>query len=884
MASEVAVSIVVGKLGDLLIEEARLLYDVRDQFEWIVGELRRMQCFLKDADAKQKEDEGVRNWVKEIRDVSYDAEDVIDTFILTQTAQAYRRTRRRPFLYLKRYVCIVSELATRHRVAKKIQHIKKKIGDISSSLQTYGIRDINDGGQETRLNILRRAYALYEEPDLIGMQESMATLKEQLINEEARRCVISIVGMGGSGKTTLAKKVYHDVKDNFDCHAFIYLSQQYGLRDVLIRIIECVMGLSREEKENSNEEDLRKKLRDHLKKKRYLVVIDDIWTMQAWDGLKLFLPDGLSKSRVVLTTRNKEVALHADNVIDHHYIRLLNEYESWELFHKKIFPKGVVCPLELMETGRKILEKCCGLPLAIVVLGGLLSRRDMTFSAWTRVLNSVTWHLAEDSNRCMEILALSYSDLPHYLKTCFLYLGLFPEDYEIESKELIKLWVAEGFIQERGNEIMEDVAEDYLEELIGRSMIQVARKRSNGSVSTCRIHDLLRDLSMSEARQVNFFGIYGDNDATSSSSSLRRVALHLNVDEHEIINCSAATLRSMLCFSDSSFRLSRLLKRGGKLLRVLHVDIADLQENNLPNEIGEEVHLRYLKVNGIQSLPSSLKRLSNLQVIILSGGGTLPSAIWDLERLRHLYAYQWDIDGHPRLSNFRNLQTLCLEAGSWIEDGLDKLTNIRKLGVTGHLRRYHKALSDAIEKWCNLRSLTLYGSSSIPPFVSFAHHQNLYKITLENSRIENLPMMPPHLAKLSLCEAQLKQNAIEILEKLQNLRILYLKSDSYYSEKMICSSGGFPQLEYLLLYCSNLKDWTVEKGAMESLKKVILSHCRHWTVKEGAMKSLEEVELFNCKHWTVEEGAMQFLKEVKLSSCENLRADVPKHVQDLLEH
>ncbi|RWR76953.1 putative disease resistance protein [Cinnamomum micranthum f. kanehirae] len=813
MASEAVVSFVVGKLGDLLIEEARLLYDVRDQFEWIVGELRRMQCFLKDADAKQKEDERVRNWVKEIRDVSYDAEDVIDTFILTQTARDSRRTRRRPFLCVKRYICIVSELTTRHRVAKKIQHIKMKIGDISSSLHTYGIRDINVGGQETRLNIRRRSLALYEEPELTGMQESMTTLKEQLINEEARRCVISIVGMGGSGKTTLAKKVCRDVKDNFDCHAFIYLSQQYGIRDVLIRIIECVMSLSPGEKENSNEEYLSKKLRDHLSEKRYLVVIDDIWTMQAWDELKLFLPDGLSKSRVMLTTRNKEVALHADNVINHHYIRLLNENESWELFHKKIFPKGVVCPLELMETGKKILAKCHGLPLAIVVLGGLLSRRDMTFIAWSKVLDSVTWHLAEDSNQCMEILALSYYDLPHYLKPCFLYLGLFPEDYEIKSKDLIRLWVAEGFIQQRGNEIMEDVAEDCLEELIGRSMIQVAHKRSNGSVSTCRIHDLLRDLSMSEARQVNFFGIYGDNDATSSSSSLRRVALHRNVDEYEIINRSAATLRSVLCFSNSSFFLSRLLNRGGKLLRVFHVAAVGRQENDLPNETGEAVHFRYLKVKRIRSLPSSVNNLSNLQAIILTNCvGTLPNAIWDLERLRHLYAYNWDIDGHPRLSNFRNLQTLCLHSGSWIEDGLYKLTNLRKLGISGNVDSHHRALSDASEKWSNLRSLSLVEySSNIPPFVSFAHHQNLYKMRLVGL-IKNLPKMPLDLAKLTLYGSQLQQNAIEILEKLPNLRILRLRWDSYCSEKMICSSGGFPRLESLELDCSSTRSLGVLKA------------------------------------------------------------------------
>ncbi|RWR76928.1 putative disease resistance protein [Cinnamomum micranthum f. kanehirae] len=838
MSSEAVVSFVVGKLGALLIEEARLLYDVRDQFEWIVGELRRMQCFLKDADAKQKEDERVRNWVKEIRDVSYDAEDVIDTFILTQTARASRRTRRRPFHCVERYICIVCELTTRHRVAKKIQHIKMKIGDISSSLQTYGIRDINDGGQETRLNIRRRYYALYEEPDLIGMQESMATLKEQLINEEARRCVISIVGMGGSGKTTLAKKVYRDVKDNFDCHAFIYLSQQYKITNVLINIMECVKSLSLEEKEKSNEEDLRKKLRNHLSERRYLIVIDDIWTMEAWDELKLFLPDGLSKSRVMLTTRNKEVALHADNVIDHHYIRLLNEDESWELFHKKIFPKGVVCPLELMETGKKILAKCGGLPLAIVVLGGLLSRRDKTFSAWSKVLDSVTWHLARDPNQCMEILSLSYYDLPHYLKPCFLYLGLFPEDYEIKSKDLIRLWVAEGFIQQRGSEIMEDVAEDYLEELIGRSMIQVARMRSNGSVSTCRIHDLLHDLSKSEARQLNFFEICGDNDTTSSPSSLRRVALHRNMDEYEVINRSVATLRSMLCFSDSIIHFSSLFYRSGKLLRVLHVDIADLHANVLPTEIEAAAHLRYLRVYGIRSLPSSVNTLSNLQVVILSiDGGILPSAIWDLERLRHLYAYNWDIDGRPRLNNFRNLQTLCLNTGSWIEDGLEKLTNLRKLGISGDVRSPHKALFDAIEKWSNLRSLRLFGSSSIPPFVSFAHHQNLYKIHL-GGPIENLPKMPSDLAKLTMYGSQLQENAIEILEKLQNLRILKLLNGSYRSEKMICSSGGFPRLESLELDCSNLKDWTVEEGAMKSLKEVKLIQYNH--LKNDLPKQVQE--------------------------------------------
>ena len=289
------------------------------------------------------------------------------------------------------------------------------------------------------------------------------------------------------------------------------------------------------------EDHLGKKLCDHLKKKRYLVVIDDIWSIKAWDKLKLILPDGMNRSRVMLTTRNKVVALHADPLSHPHEMRLLNPNEGWILFLKKIFLEGntlSACPSELEKIGRKILAKCGGLPLAILVIGGLLARKDKTFSAWSKVLESVT----ESSEQCREILALSYWDLPHYLKPCFLYLGLFPEDYEIGSGRLIRLWIAEGFIQQKDNKIMEDVAEDYLEELAGRSMIQVASKKSNGSIRKCCIHDLLRDLSIVEAMQNNFFTIHNDKGTISSSTNARQPALYHSIDRDETINHSSATL------------------------------------------------------------------------------------------------------------------------------------------------------------------------------------------------------------------------------------------------------------------------------------------------------------------------------------------------------
>ncbi|RWR84274.1 putative disease resistance protein [Cinnamomum micranthum f. kanehirae] len=842
MAIEAVVSFVVDKLNDHLIQEARLLYGVRHQLKWIESELKRMRYFLKDADSRQREDERVKNWVAQIREVCYDVEDVTEAYILRQNAR-----RRRGFLArLKRYFCFASELRTRRRVGKKIERIKLKIKDISKRRETYGIRDINEGSREASSSSpssqeRRQSVTLLQESEVVGLGKETKILKERLFNGVSRRCVISIVGMGGSGKTTLAKKVYHDVKDDFDCHAFVHLSQQYEIKDVLMRIINCIMNLGREKIEKLDETELGMILGAHLTEKSYLVVVDDIWSIEAWVTLKRILPEGFNESRVILTTRLKDVALHADPGSYCHEMQLLNNNDGWELFLKKAFPErntSIYCPSELEELGRNIFAKCEGLPLAILVLGGLLSRKDRTPNAWSKVLESVTSDRPESFEQCRKILALSYWDLPYYLKPCFLYLGLFPEDSEIGSGRLIRLWIAEGFIEQRGDQIMEDVAEDYLEELVHRSMIQVINRKSNGSIRKCRIHNILRDFSISEARQNNLFAIHNDNDTSSSLTSVRRLALYHSIDGYETTNHMTATLRSILCFPGSKVPMSKLLKMGGKSLRVLVVDGAEFTKEQLPKEVGAFVHLRYLELASTidGSLPSSIGNLSNLQTLKLSFDstlpieiwnlvqsfdGTLPHAIWDLVQLRHLSAHYFNIDGHPKLHNLRNLQTLCLRAGSWIEDGLSKLTNLRKLVINGNLSSYHKSLSHSIYELRSLRSLKLYDGYSIPSFKSFTHHSHLYEMYLDG-RTEILPMLPLSVAELTLKSSLLGPDAISTLEKLPRLRILKLLHESYDSKRMICSSSGFPHLELLKLCKLPLECLTVEEGAMMSLKSLEL--------------------------------------------------------------
>ncbi|XP_058114865.1 putative disease resistance protein At1g50180 isoform X1 [Magnolia sinica] len=501
MIAEAVVSSVIEKLGDLLIHEGFFLREVCGEVEWVQKELTWMQAFLKDAETKQN-DARVKKWVEDVRDIAYKAEDIIDEFIFKI------EQKRRGFLGP------IKKTFARHQLGKEIEKIKNQLDEISKRRSNYGIKDLCQGGEGSSsmsesLREQRRTSHLYEQTELIGFQEDIRTLVARLSEGDRRRCVISIVGMGGLGKTTLAKKVYnHDaVKKHFNCCAWIYVSQEYNVKDLLLSIMRCFMIPT----EDPNVDQLRVKLFEHLMVRRYFVVVDDIWKTEAWDALAATFPDTNNGSRILLTTRNKDIATDADARCRPHELQLLREDESWELFNKKVFfQEDSHCPQYLEGLGRQIVAKCHGLPLAVVVISGLLSRKPGLLSEWEKVLKSISWQFVEGDANISPILALSYEDLPYHLKSCFLYLVAFPENYEISVEELIWFWVAEGFVHARGAETLEEVAEDCVQELIQRSLIQVVKKSFIGTIKSCRIHDLLRDLSISKAKEENF--LHRDTD------------------------------------------------------------------------------------------------------------------------------------------------------------------------------------------------------------------------------------------------------------------------------------------------------------------------------------------------------------------------------------
>lgn len=863
--AEVAVSTVVTKLTQLLLEQATAavspLAGVRSQVESLKNELGWMQCFLRDAEAKQEGNERVRMWVSEIRELAFETEQVIETFMYRATMQTNTNRVLKP-LHL-------------YKVGRRIDKILSKIKEISDRRENYGVvmsGDSRGGGSGSgissseRLRHWRQPSPYSEEECVIELEDDFDLVLNQLIALESTRHVVSIVGMGGLGKTTLAKRLYNHtgIANHFECKAWVYVSKEYRRRDVLQGILRDVDALGGRDEvlDRLPEEELVNKLRNVLAEKRYLVVLDDIWGMEVWDGLKSAFPRRKVGSRIMLTTRNWEVALHADARSDPHQLRALTRDEGFMLLCNKAFHGGAnSIPLELENLAREIVVKCGGLPLAVVVVGGLLSRKLKSSGEWGGVLQNISRHLPDEEEKIRRILALSYSDLPPPLKSCFLYLALFPEGMNIHTKKLIRLWVAEGLLPQEGGETAEGVAQKYLNELIGRCMIQVGTVTSLGRVKTIRIHDLLRELSVSKGKEEYFLKIFlgdmaGSGSSTSQLTRSRRHSIHSCHDRYDFLKHIADHSRSLLFFNREynadvvskiwlplNFRQEKkldLIFGKFKLLRVLELD--GVRVVSLPSTIGDLIQLRYLglrKTNLEEELPPSIGNLQNLQTLDLRYCCFLkkiPNVIWKMVSLRHLLLYTpFDSpdSGHLRLDTLTNLQSLpYIEAGNWIEDGgLANMSSLRKLGIYGLSGKMVNSVLSTAQRLCDLRSLSLSLQSEedeFPIFMQLSQCTHLQKLSL-NGKIKKLPDprdFPPNLLKLTLHNSHLQKESIAKLERLPNLKMLTLGEGAYNWPELSFNAEGFSQLRVLrLVLLKELEEWTVQEKAMRSLEYMVIDRC-----------------------------------------------------------
>ncbi|XP_022891735.1 putative late blight resistance protein homolog R1A-10 [Olea europaea var. sylvestris] len=345
-----------------------------------------------------------------------------------------------------------------------------------------------------------------------------------------------------------------------------------------------------------NTEGLKELLYKCLKGRKYLIVMDDVWDDEILDELRRSFPNDENRSRIMLTTRLEQVGLHCPRSYLHR-VHFLNEDESCSLFCEKVFGENSFPP-ELEIVGKKICRNCRGIPLSIVVIARLLSKATKTHHEWEKIAENMSFVITSNDEQCSKILDLSYNNLPHHLKGCYLYMGIFPEDSDIPVSLLFKLWIAEGFVKFMGSKTIEDAAEEYLLDLVQRSLVMVSEESSRGKIKACKLHALLRNLCTNEARRGNFFHVSSHGTPLDvrclrrtiiqgkSDGSGHRVRIHPDKSFLPRVKRPSTPLPRSIIYFDrhlvTKFVYFRLLK-----VLYIHYNMFDL-----PKEIMELVNLR----------------------------------------------------------------------------------------------------------------------------------------------------------------------------------------------------------------------------------------------------------------------------------------------------
>ncbi|XP_020098970.1 disease resistance protein RPM1-like [Ananas comosus] len=844
----------------------------------IKDELESMLSFLRIAERLKEKDESTKTFIKQTRDLAFDIEDIIDEF-------TYKLGEEQGGV-LPRAIKRCRNIKTWDDLSSKLKEIKIKLQNIMERRTRYDTRGMESevkpriavGGSKSHVELAH----FVEEDDIVGIDKYRDLLLKWLKDEDEQQrqpMIISVFGMGGLGKTTLVTHVYKIIKATFDACAWVAVSQSYETDDLLRRILKEFYREDREKRQAPNNIDtmdcrsLVETIRTYLQCKNYVLILDDVWSTDVLDNIKNALLNSNSNSRIVLTARSCDVAILANK----HYmfeLKTLEADHSWDLFCKNAFWKSAnkICPQPLEQCAKKIVEKCGGLPLAIVSIARLLSFREQTGFEWEKVYKDLEWYLTDNASKIHEkvhdILKLSLDDLPHYLRNCFLYCSSFPEDYTIESDRLIRLWVAEGFIEER-ERTMEEVAEDYLNELVHRCLLQVVHRDEVRRVQGCRMHDIIRVLALSESKELSFCMVYEHSREKLQRSKARRLSILSNITNY----CTEdkSHLRSVLVFNNSmSYDLLLSVLRSSKFLRVLELGGALIEK--LPSEICNLFNLHYLglRATKIKELPRSIGKLRNLQVLHTydSEIEKLPKGITELQKLRHLFLSD-DLDtgeskieklpkeitelqklrhlilpyylgknikalvGIRRLKGLHSLANIGATR-KIVRRNVEALTELRTFGIEG-VRTHHCAdLWNSITKMNHLSNLDVIsgrgqelqqlGTLRLPlPIQELWLRGKLDKTSVPELATSFGSLT--NLIGLTLFYANLDEDTFPYLQALPALMFLGLY-EAYDGMKLHFQATSFPKLKELLIQdAPNLSQVEIERGAMASLNKLDLHRC-----------------------------------------------------------
>ncbi|XP_057780134.1 putative late blight resistance protein homolog R1A-4 [Salvia miltiorrhiza] len=683
----------------------------------------------------------------------------------------------------------------------------------------------------------------------VGLEDDVIHIMDKLTIHQSKQHIISIVGMGGTGKTTLALNVYENplIKGHFDIRAWATVSQQYSAHEIFSKLLSSIG-------QSGSGNDLGLKLHQTLCGRRYLIVLDDIWSVEAWDEVRRYFPDNGNGSRIVLTTRLSDVASDCGST-SCITMKPLKKDLSWVLFCRNAFQQEH-CPYPQLESvGNEIVRLCRGLPLSIVVIGGFLLKWPRTVGFWEDVAENIkSIPNSMEKQEILDVLSLSYNHLPPHLKPCFLYMGIFREDSEIRASQIIKLWVAEGFIKPKKAQMLEEIAEGYLNDLVDRNLVLVGRYRYNGKIRSCRLHDLIRDLCLKVSEKDKFF--YAKR-ALDNMSKERRFICHdfiksEDVDEMSDALKSAQLLRSLVCRGSK-------LPVVFKLLRVLTV-ISDCSTEDVMQNLN------------LRCLPSSISFIWNLQTLTTDARLVVaPIEIWSLSLLRHVECKWMGIYlPHPPPSAndcvvMGNLQTLTKAVNLRLsEEVCKRIPNTNKL---------HLIYEDELEGYDYFLLDHLHNLGSLHKLQSL----KLVVSTFPNScNADQLKFaFPVSLKKLSLTNCSLDWNDLTIIGSLPQLEVLKL-DDSVKGQKWSPVDGEFLRLRFLSIMDCDLRCWDAESSHFPVLKKLSLEGLKHLEeipLDIGEIPTLEIISVVGCSE-SADISAMKIKEEQESLGNEDLQVQI----------
>ncbi|TKW00827.1 hypothetical protein SEVIR_8G137800v4 [Setaria viridis] len=823
-----ALGVLVPKLRALLREEYNLQKSVNGRINYLMAELESMHGDLEKVSSVPmfKLDKKVIVWARYVQEISYDIDDNVDNILVQvegmDSAKKHNNITRfidwslnllsRARIRAK----LLSNVQIRHETAVDLMEILGYVKEVKERCDMYNVDSIFIGPAAASID--PRNDGLYRKATaLVGINETRDKLIEVLsiTGDVSNRSYkgVSIFGSGGLGKTTLARKVYEKLRVEFDCCAFVSVGNNPDInrifKDVLFELdqkkYENIYNTARDEKQ------LIDLLRRFLEDKRYFIVIDDIWDIKFWEAFKFAFLENNHGSRIISTTRRLDVAREAGDV---YMLEPLSYDNSKMLFYTKIFGELGSSPDDVLD---KILKRCGGVPLAIITMASLLAGKPR--EKWFEVYTSISFR-DKDDNQCMDntmrILSYCYYDMPFYLRTCLLYISVYPAGYTINKDYLIWKWVAEGFVPEQHGIGLFERGERYFIELMNRSMIQpVQEERQVGYVDSCCVHDMVHSLIRSLSCKENLFITLDHEQDTIPQNNIRRISYQRSkIEDSPHAQIGMPSMRSFIACCSEFPKMVPI--SNFHALRVLALEKCHFLKSYHLRHLGKLLQLRYLGLAGtpICDLPMEIIALKLLQTLDLAETGIkqLPSSIGlltQLMRLRGMFATKAPVDG--TIMKLTSLEELWIDPAAANEDKkttekfVTELGNLKKLRVLATNipavldESLEEALLQSIRNMPNLHylfvqflssgmSLKLQAPTFVPPkYLRYLWLGGIDFFTMPEWINSSLL---PHLCFLKVCIQDVDSQDMLTLGMLPELCCLHLFTTSLFA---INYGGGYFQ-------------------------------------------------------------------------------------------